>query len=324
MWKKINNSNLREINLFATNSEKYAKAAMGLGAKIEYENIFNTLSITYKNKTEFIIDVTTSLNSQAAYRLVGNKYLTHSIWKKKGINCPDFEIIKKSEYKKRGFVFPKVNYPTVIKPARDSMHGEMVVTNINSRKQLEIYIKNIFSKYSEALIESYHANLNEYRILILKKKIIGISRKIPANIIGDGQKNIKELIKEKNILRSEYSEYHYAPIKVDEELKKTLNEQKLKLTSVPKKGKFVQLKNVANLSAGGETVIERKIHPSVKKLALKATEVLDIDFCGLDLLAKDITKPLKKGRDVFIEANASPGLNLHFDFQKKKIIGISR
>ena len=148
---------------------------------------------------------------------------------------------------------------------------------------------------------------------------MAVAKKIPANVTGNGKDNIRTLIEKKNIIRRKFRKHNLMPIKIDDDLKKKLKERNLTLSSKPKKGQNIKLKNVGNLCAGGEVLTINNIHPQVEKMAIKAAKVLDLDLVGLDLLAKDVSKPLKRGRDVFLEANETPGLNLHFDWEKKEM-----
>ena len=38
----------------------------------------------------------------------------------------------------------------------------------------------------------------EYRFLVIDDKVVGILHRVPANVIGDGEKSIRELVEIKN------------------------------------------------------------------------------------------------------------------------------
>ncbi|MFH1537265.1 MAG: hypothetical protein ABID45_04710 [Patescibacteria group bacterium] len=319
-WIKITNQNKDWlIKRACANTRKFLEAALKLGYKVEYLSYFFTLRITHKGVTKNIVNVATSLNNQSAYRLANNKFLTDSVWQQNGVYCSNFSLITKKMLAENKLDLQGLKYPLVIKPAKDTTHGEMVVTNIVSAIELKKYAKKILKKHQAALVEEFHKDLFEYRILVYKSKIMAVAKKVPANVTGNGKDNIKALIVKKNIVRQKFRKHNLMPIKIDDDLKKKLKEQKLTLSSKLKKGQNIQLKNVGNLCAGGEVLTINNIHPLVEKMALKAARVLDLDLVGLDLLAKDVTKPLKKGRDIFLEANETPGINLHFDWEKKEM-----
>ncbi|MBU0731418.1 hypothetical protein KKC88_00890 [Patescibacteria group bacterium] len=317
-WVRITKQNKGIVLKTAcANTIKFVEAGLKLGYRLEYLKYYRSLRATYKGKIKYIVNVCTPINNQAAYRVANNKFITDSIWEINNVPHANFALISRSDFKKNKINISGLKFPLVVKPASDTTHGELVITNIKNKTELKKYLKKVLTFFSSALVEEFHGGLKEYRILVLKGKILGIGEKMPANVTGNGKDSIKKLIEEKNKGRKRFEIHNLMPICLDEDLKKNLKEQKISLASIPEKGELIILKNVGNLCAGGEVRTIRKIHPQVKEICLKAAKVLDIEICGLDLLAMDISKPLKKGRDIFIEANETPGINLHFDWEKK-------
>ena len=314
-WKIITKNNIKRVCKDTTSNRlKYIEAGLELGYKIEAINEFLAVKFSYKNKVAYLINGAWSFNGLSACRVASNKYLTNTIWKEYSIYCPNFWLARKmSDIKKNP------SFPLVAKPARDTIRAEMVITDIRTKKELRSSLEKIIKKHDYALVEDFHKDLNEYRILIFRNQILAVSQKKPPYVLGNGKSKIIDLINILNRNRKKYEKHNIRPVIIDANMKRKLKRQNLSLRSVLVKGQEVALRDIGNLASGGETYAITNIHPSVRKMALKAAQVLDLRYCGLDLLAKDISKPLKKSRDVFIEANEIPGINLHFDWDKKEM-----
>src|SRR5699024_11855069 len=94
-----------------------------------------------------------------------------------------------------------------------------------------------------------------------------------ANVIGDGQSTIKQLIKEKNKIRKLNPYLAAKPIQIDDDIKRNL--QKLGMTeqSILEKGEKVFLRTLSNLSAGGDPIDETDHLPNeVKQIAIRSEE----------------------------------------------------
>ncbi len=74
----------------------------------------------------------------------------------------------------------------------------------------------------------------------------------------------------------------------------------------------MQLRLTGNLSTGG-TAIDRTddIHPDNVEIAEQAAKVIGLDIAGIDMLVKDISKPIKDQNGAICEVNAGPGFRMH-------------
>jgi cyanophycin synthetase len=82
---------------------------------------------------------------------------------------------------------------------------------------------------------------------------------------------------------------------------------------IPEKGEKVIVYPLPNFSTGGsvKTIPLESIHPSLIKLAEKAAQALGLVICGVDILIKDLKKPVSSRNSVIIELNSDPGIRLH-------------
>ncbi|MCA9369485.1 bifunctional glutamate--cysteine ligase GshA/glutathione synthetase GshB, partial [Candidatus Woesebacteria bacterium] len=165
------------------------------------------------------------------------------------------------------------------------------------------------------IIEEMFAG-EEYRILATREKVIGILNRRPASVLGNGVDPIKILIQEKNknpLRGVKNGTASHLKIRMDQKMKNTLAEQGLSFDTIPEEGERIFLRNVSNVSQGGDAIdFTDLVHPSVNEIALKAIRAIPgLSFAGVDFLSTDITKPQTKDSYVIIEINDSPGFDIH-------------
>jgi len=205
--------------------------------------------------------------------------------------------------------------PIVIKPSNGKW-GQGVYTNINDKKQLEKYWKILVNNsVHKILLEEQFPTNKEYRLLATREKFLAATIRIPANIVGDGQKTVQKLIDQKNSDpgRSENSHDPVVKIKIDDVVENTLREQGLTLDSILNKDQQVFLRHNSNLSTGGDSIDTTDIvHESVKKIAVAVVNAIPgLAYAGVDFMCKDVTKEQKPKDYIIVEVNSSPGIDMH-------------
>lgn len=113
----------------------------------------------------------------------------------------------------------------------------------------------------------------------------------------------------KNEKRQENPYLNPKPIKVDYEVKLALKNNQLTLKSVLEKGKVLHLRDVSNLSAGGDPVeATDELTEEVKQIAVDALKALpSIPHAGVDI----IVDPVDNRKGVVLEANATAEIGFH-------------
>lgn len=240
-------------------------------------------------------------------RIVQDKVKTKEYLSKAGVPVPlgdsfenDNDIINYAE---------KVGYPVIVKPLKGSM-GKGVHTNITNREELTSVLQELRSryKYKEYMIEK-HYDGNEYRIYVVGDKVIGATNRVPANVVGDGQNTIEELIKLKNIERKKNPYLAPKPIKVDYEVKNLLKISGFNLDSIPAEGERVFLRDKSNLSTGGDPIeATDELSEEVQQIAVDTLKALpSIPHAGVDI----IVDPNNNTKGVVLEANATAEIGFH-------------
>jgi cyanophycin synthetase len=218
-------------------------------------------------------------------------------------------------------VIDEIGFPLVIKPI-NGCHGRGVATNIQSSdKALEAFA--LAKQISNEVIAERFIKGMDYRFLIINYKLEAVARRTPAMVIGDDKSTIQQLIEQTNEdpRRGEGHEKVLTKIKVDSQTNSILVEKNLTLNSVLPFGEILFLKDTANLSTGGTARdVTDIMHPYNVFLVERIARLMNLDICGIDLIAQDITSPITKDNGAILEVNAAPGFRMHLSPAK----GIAR
>ena len=222
----------------------------------------------------------------------------------KGSICVDEEDLEDT--------IKKIGYPIVIKPL-DGNHGKgasINVTNWEDAVDGLAYAK----KYSRRVIVEKFITGFDFRVLVINNQIIAAAQRVPAHVVGDGKNSITWLIDEinKDPRRGYGHENVLTEITVDRDTEELLEKMNYSLETIPTLGEIVYLKSTANLSTGGTSIdVTDMMHPENIFMAERISRVIGLDICGVDIMAPNLTEPLKENGGVILEVNAAPGFRMH-------------
>lgn len=222
----------------------------------------------------------------------------------KGDICIDEEDLERT--------IQKIGYPIVIKPL-DGNHGKGASINVNSWEHAVEGLA-FAKKYSRKVIVEKFITGFDFRILVIDNKVVAAAQRVPAHVKGDGKNTIAKLIEieNKDPRRGYGHENVLTEIEVDRDTEDLLQKKNYTLETVPVKEEIVYLKSTANLSTGGTSIdITDMLHPENIFLAERIARVIGLDVCGIDIMAKNLTQPLKETGGVILEVNAAPGFRMH-------------
>jgi cyanophycin synthetase len=209
-------------------------------------------------------------------------------------------------------VIRKIGYPIVIKPL-DGNHGKGASINVKNREDAVdglAYAK----KYSHRVIVEKFITGYDFRVLVIDNKLVAAAKREPAHVKGDGTHTIQQLIDEtnKDPRRGYGHENVLTQIDVDRDTTDLLEKLNYTLETVPKKDEIVYLKSTANLSTGGTSIdVTDMMHPENIFLCERISRVIGLDVCGVDIMAENLTQPLKENGGCILEVNAAPGFRMH-------------
>lgn len=273
---------------------------------IDAEN--NLISVVHNNKEYIIHEGTISdANSLIAYWISNDKWMTRQFLQRKGISHAKGVLLKR-DYQADSL--QPVQFPAVVKPANTD-HGIAVSVNITSREELVAAIDNAFNYADKVIVEEFFSG-QEYRFLVIDFQVRAIAWREPANVSGDGNLTIRQLIDKKNEGRGTDYRHPLLKINLDEEVTRHLNALSLTADSVLKKGEKVYLRRNSNLSTGGDSIDVTDDMPGFyKDIAVKAAQSAGLKIAGIDIIIKDLEASPSPENYIVVELNAPAMLSMH-------------
>lgn len=290
------------------------KAAIKNGVKFEIlDRDENFIVLEKDKKVEYVKQATkTSLDSYVTMLIMENKVVTKKVLEKENIIVPQgkdyFNIEEaKSDYRKYGAGI-------VIKPKSTNFGlGITIFKEEFSKEDYEKALEIAFKEDNSILIERFIKG-KEYRIFVIGDEVVGILHRVPANVKGDGERNIKELVEEKNLdpLRGVGYKTPLEKIRLEDPEKLFLKGQGLTIEYIPKKDEVVYLRENSNISTGGDSLdYTDDILDAYKKIAIKASKAVGAKICGVDMMIEDIKNPNPIDNYAIIELNFNPAIHIH-------------
>lgn len=251
-----------------------------------------------------------STTSSIAVDMASNKNATRNILSRSYIPVPKGLLI--GDIIELEQAIKKIGFPLVTKPVNGN-HGRGITTQITTLEQA----RNGFydaQKISEDVIIERFISGDDYRFLVINYKLAAVAKRTPAFVTGNGTATIEELIHETNTdpNRGEGHQKVLTKITIDAATLSILDAKELKLESVLPVGEILFLKDTANLSSGGTaTDVTDLVHLQNVFMAERIARLMNLDICGIDIMAEDVTIPITEKNGAVIEVNAGPGLRMH-------------
>ncbi|MGP9489743.1 ATP-binding protein [Glutamicibacter sp. AOP5-A2-7] len=207
----------------------------------------------------------------------------------------------------------QVGFPVVLKPETGSM-GQGVLTNLAAPEELKEAYKFLEKNFSgKAIMLEKHIFGDDYRILVVGKNVVGAVRRIPANVLGDGESSISKLITEKNQTRKQNPFLSSGRIVVDFEVEKCLRDQGKTLDEIPRKNEKIYLRRVANASAGGDVEdVTDTLSQTIKSAAIRSVQCFpSLVIAGVDFIIDDHKSELSEFSVLEINTRPHIGVNMY-------------
>ena len=299
------------------NSEKLGPSTLAIVKEAESRNIpytrlnNNSLLMLGQGRNQKIIRASiASTTSSIAVDMACDKDATRNLLSQSYIPIPKGVLI--SDVSELEQVVRQIGFPLVTKPVNGN-HGRGITTRITTLEQA----KNGFydaQKISEDVIVERHIQGNDYRFLIINFKLAAVAKRTPAMVKGDGAATVAELITKTNsdVNRGDGHQKVLTKITIDAATLSILTAKNLTLDSVLSIGEILFLKDTANISSGGTaTDVTDLVHPQNIFMAERIARLLNLDICGIDIMAEDVIIPITQENGAVIEVNAGPGLRMH-------------
>jgi cyanophycin synthetase len=251
-----------------------------------------------------------STTSGVGADIASDKEATKKMLAQNFIPVPEGSVITGEEKLKNAIA--SIGFPVVIKPM-DGSQGRGITTNINTEVEALIAYNKAKDISQKVIVEKFIKGM-DYRFLVINYKLEAVARRIPAMIMGDDHSTIQQLIDKINAdtKRGDAHENTLTKIKIDAQTISILARKNLTLNSVLPYGEALFLKDTANLSTGGTARdVTASVHPNNIFLAERIARLMNLDICGIDIIAEDITQPITEKTGAVIEVNSGPGFRMH-------------
>jgi cyanophycin synthetase len=257
-----------------------------------------------------ILATVTANTNMIAVEIAGNKQATKDLLGAMGVPVPKGYRIR--DIDELEDTLAAVGFPAVIKPL-DGNHGKGASVGINSIEDAKEAWDRA-KEYSRWIIVEQQLEGSDFRGLIVNNRLIAVAKRIPASVIGDGKHTIQELIDETNSdpRRGYGHEKVLTEIAIDGQTMRCIRTAGYELVSVLPKGEKLFLKTTANISTGGTAIdVTDEVHPENVFLFERIARIIGLDVAGVDVIAPNISEPLRQNGGGIIEVNAAPGFRMH-------------
>jgi len=290
----------------------WMQAAQNVGA--EYKDMgFGFAGISRNGLTTFVRESNVMLDDKLTLDIMGNKALVYKLLAGNGYSIPKHRRFSLNDLSACEAFFESHNGAVVVKPGRGTGGGRGVTTGVNSLKALRKAFRYAARYDSELLVEEQLEG-HSYRLLYLDGKFIDAVRRDPPVIIGDGRSTIRKLVSLENKKRlSGDPVTALSPLKIDRDCQNKLRQLGLRPGSRLKAGQVVALKRAVNENCSLKNYSVRdQVHPQTVQAGERLARDFGVKFAGLDVICKDISKPLETANGTFGEVNTTPGIHHHY------------
>ncbi len=268
----------------------------------------NLVQLGYGARQRRIWTAETEYTSAIAEGIASDKDLTKSLLKSCGVPIPEGQVVNSPE--EAWEAAQDIGLPVVVKPS-DGNHGRGVTLDLRKKEDIEAAYHVAYPEGSDVMVERFIPG-DEHRILVVGGKVVAAARGEVVSITGNGRNTVKELIDSQlnSDPRRGYEEEY--PLEIidlatDTKVQLELKRQDLEADSVPAAGRQVVVQRNGNVAVD----CTDDVHPEVAYIAQLAAKVVGLDIAGIDLVARDISKPLHTQGGAIVEVNAGPGLLMH-------------
>jgi cyanophycin synthetase len=257
------------------------------------------------------IQATMTANTNTiAVDIAGNKHATKKLLGDMGVPVPKGYRIRNIDELEE--TLEAVGYPCVIKPL-DGNHGKGATVGISDLEHAKAAWERA-KEYSRWIIVEKQLEGDDFRALIVNNRMIAVAKRVPAHVIGDGKQTIRQLIDEVNSdpRRGYGHENVLTEIAIDNQTLRCIRNAGYEIDSVLPKDERLGLKTTANISTGGTAIdMTDQVHPENVFLFERIARIIGLDVAGVDVIAPNVSEPLRETGGGIIEVNAAPGFRMH-------------
>ena len=266
----------------------------------------NLLQLGYGSRQQRIWTAETSRTSAIAEDISRDKDLTRQLLQSCGVPVPEGRIVNGAG--EAWEVAQDLGLPVVVKPS-DGNHGRGVFTCLTTQEQIEAAYAVAVDEGSDVMVERYIQG-DEHRLLVVGGRVAAAARGEAAMVVGDGASTVVQLVESQlnsDPRRGRDEDHPLNVVRLDSAARMELERQGLTGDAVPERGRAVLIQRNGNVSID----VTDAVHPDVAFQVALAARIVGLDIAGIDLVTRDISRPLEEVGGAVVEVNAGPGLLMH-------------
>ncbi len=277
----------------------------------------NLVQLGYGAKSRRIWTAESDATSAIAETIAGDKTLTKELLAAVGVPVPEGIVVESAA--EAWDAAQELGLPVVIKPS-DGNHGRGVSLDLSLREHIEAAFTLAEQNGSEVIVERCINGL-EHRLLVVGSKVVAAAKGHDASVVGDGEATIAELVDTQintDPRRGDTEAHPLSRLRLYEDTVILADLKRIGMTpdSVPADGTKVLIQRNGNVAID----CTDQVHPDVARAVCLAVRTVGLDIAGVDVVAQDISRPLREQGGAVVEVNAGPGLLMHL----KPAIGTPR
>lgn len=313
--QRKNSFSLKNYEDMELSTQILIRDAIKRGVKFEIaDRTENFITLEKDGRKEYVKQATkTSKDSYVSMLIMENKVVSKKVLAEAGIKVPagnNYDSIEDAKADYRKFENKKI----VVKPKSTNFGlGISIFQNGFTKEEYFKALEIAFSEDRSVLVEEFISG-REFRFLVIGDEVAGILHRVPANVVGDGRKTIRELVEIKNEshLRGTHYEKPLQKIKLGDIEALLLSNQGKDFDYVPAENEIVYLRENSNISTGGDSIDFTDEIPEIyKEIAVRAAKSANVVFCGVDIMINDIKNENPEGNYAVIEINFNPAIHIH-------------
>lgn len=291
--------------------ELWRDAAFQIGADVE--SLGNEiLEIKLGQNCTRVQQNTTAIDRAIDVAMAVNKPLVHRLLAKHRLQTPACCEFTLNEIAKAVAFVDSVANKCVVKPANGG-GGRGVTTGVTGRLDV-IRAAASAAVYGSDLMVERQVQGDVYRLLYFDGSLMDAVLRKPSAVVADGKSTVRELIHFENEVRLKTGpNLAHALILIDMDVRRTLSNQGLTLSSVPKEGVEVVLKQVINDNSRNDNAsASHLLCKSIIEDGAAAVAAVGVRLAGVDVITPDPGIPLSESGGAILEVNTTPSYHHHY------------
>ena len=288
------------------------RAAEAQGVPTRRLNDGSLVQLGWGSRQRRILAAETDRTSAIGESIAQDKELTKLLLRSVGVPVPAGGPVKDAE--EAWELAQEIGVPVVCKPQCGNQ-GRGVAVNLTTREQVLAAYQAARAEGRSVLVERFAQGV-DHRLLVVGERLVAAARRDPPRVTGDGKSTVAELVAAVNAdpRRGDDHSTSLSKMLLDDIGLAVLAGQGYTADSIPAAGTQVLLRQNGNLSTGGSaTDVTDRVHPENAARAVDAARVIGLDIAGVDVICRDISRPLEEQGGIVVEVNAAPGLRMHLD-----------